>query len=326
MRLGVLKKLQTWWWMIPVAVAVWELSAIAYQSNIRISDRDWKRVERVVAPKQKGEDLILTQTRWIEPFLLRELGAKMPLTVAGFSDTAPFSRVWQIGLDEEAPLFKQKPNTAEQFGRLSVRTWDLGKPTVVFDFVSEIEHATVQLLETTPPKDCRLQRTRSPQAGGVLRGAAMPYGKRVHHCDSQRPWLWVGPTVVEDLDQRARRCIWHHPAGPAPIRVTYPNVPRGDRLVFYGGLYYDHERVGGGAPVEMTVWIDGKPLGQMQHRAGDGWKRMEVATGFDASASSGEGTSTMRVEIDVTSEAPHYRTFCWNGNVRSGRRPREFRR
>ena len=76
--------------------------------------------------------------------------------------------------------------------------------------------------------------------GGLGGGVIAP--RQRFQCDFERPWLWVGPTVIEALDLSPRRCIWTHPQGSEPISITYTDVPLGARLVLYGGLDYHDER------------------------------------------------------------------------------------
>jgi hypothetical protein len=135
-----------------------------------------------------------------------------------------------------------------------------------------------------------------------------PLAERLQ-CDGPRPWLFVAPVVMEDLDLQPRHCIWQHAAGRDPVTLSFEDVPLGEALVFYGGLYYEHERMRDGGPVKVDVFIDGALRASMQHRDGDGWKRMHIATpGLRE-----RGT----VRVEVSADKPHKRSFCWAASTRS---------
>ena len=113
---------------------------------------------------------------------------------------------------------------------------------------------------------------------------------------------------MEDLDFRPRRCIWQHPAGVDPVRVTFGGVPTGDRLVFHAGLYYRDERMEEHGPVLVRVLVDGEPVGQLLHRDGDGWLRLEL----DMPDAEGD---TVTVTVETTADKPARRSLCWSGTV-----------
>ena len=99
---------------------------------------------------------------------------------------------------------------------------------MLYDFVEDIENAEVELVVTDGSKPCSWM-SAPPAPGGLGHGPMTPTERFV--CDPQRPWLWVGATVLQDLELQPRRCIWQHPAGADPVRVTFSDVPLGERLV-----------------------------------------------------------------------------------------------
>jgi hypothetical protein len=90
------------------------------------------------------------------------------------------------------------------------------------------------------------------------------------------------------------------------VRVTFAAAPLAARLVLYGGLYYEHERMREGGPVLLRVLVDGREAGRMLHRDGDGWKRLELET----APGSGELT------IEVSASREERRGFCWAASAR----------
>lgn len=120
--------------------------------------------------------------------------------------------------------------------------------------------------------------------------------------------------MQDDLNLRPRWCIFQHPSGSEPLRVTFPNVPLGERLILGGSLYYEHERNLEHGPVEVAVFVDGEAVGRMTHRDGDGYKEMEAAT-----QPAGEAHERGDVSVVVTAADPTLRTFCWNATTRGAR-------
>ncbi len=147
------------------------------------------------------------------------------------------------------------------------------------------------------------------EGGGLGRGALWPKDRL--QCGPQ-PWLFVGETVLEDLDLQPRRCVWQHPVSGEPVRTTLRNVPLGERLVLHAGLYYVHERPLTGGTVEVEVELDGESIGTMVHRDGDGWKRLEVSTETRARGDRARGDVT----IEVRADQPDMRTLCWAASTR----------
>jgi hypothetical protein len=182
-----------------------------------------------------------------------------------------------------------------------VARWDLDPSRVIYDFTRRVRQADVSLAGNA----CPFRRFGPPRGGGLGRGVLYPAERFV--CDPRRDWLWVAPVVMEDLALQPRHCVWQHPAGSTPLRVTFADVPLGERVVFYGGLYYEHERMRQGGPVLARVLVDGEERGRMTHRDGDGWARIDVPTGVER----GE------LAIEVSAVEPRLRSFCWAASART---------
>ncbi|HMI94376.1 MAG TPA: hypothetical protein VK509_23550, partial [Polyangiales bacterium] len=122
---------------------------------------------------------------------------------------------------------------------------------------------------------------------------------------------WVAAVVLEDLELQPRHCIRQPATQRGPLRVSFSDVPLGQRLVFYGGLYYEDERMRHGADVHARVLAVAsgatRELLHMTHRDGDGWKRIEVST----------GGGRAQVMVEVSSRDASKRTFCWAASTRS---------
>jgi hypothetical protein len=252
---------------------------------------------------------------WTDPLLRRALGDLITVPMAARDGADGYERLWVISarghLPPEAP--DAPPELDETVGPLRVLRWPLRGPEVLYRFVEHVPEARVTLEVDGVERACRWQSFGRPRGGGLGAGPIVPAAR--HVCDPQRGWLWVGVTVQDDLDLQPRYCIWTHPAGPEPIRVSFPGVPLGDELVLAGDYYYEHERDGGRGSTEVTVLVEGEPIGEMTHRDGDGWKRMVAST-----RGPGRGDAEVgRVTVEVRAEQPDLRTFCWSAHTREAR-------
>lgn len=272
------------------------------------SDDAWATATAYVRERHEPGDVIVVAPAWADPLLREHLGDLLPLSVAGRSDLSPFTRYWEIGIrgerSREAP--RVVPDEDVSLGPFRIRRWDLGPSTVRYDFVSRIRDAAVSITRDGRQLPCPVRRMPESR-GGINTGSMFPSERA--QCDTRKPWLFVADTVNEDLAYLPRHCIWQHPQGREPISATFSDVPLGDRLVFYGGLYAQNERKREGGPVKASVYVDDVFVGAMEHRDGDGWKRAEFQM-------SGQATGVVRVE--VTANEPHLRTFCWAATTREG--------
>jgi hypothetical protein len=254
--------------------------------------------------------VVTAAPRWADPLMRAAVGDLLDVQSAGRSDLAPFRRLWALSIrghrPDEAP--PSAPEHVATFGRVRVERWSLPAVHIAYDFVEHIAEAEVVWIERGETRPCRFVRGGRPQGGGLGTGPITP-GER-HVCDPSRPWLWVGATVEEDLAMRPRRCVWQHPSGPEPVRATFRDVPLGDSLVLYAGLWWEHERTMDGGPVDVVVRLEGEEIGRLHHIDGDGWKRVDVA--IPEARRRGRGT----IAIDVSAPNPHFRTLCWAATTR----------
>lgn len=320
------RSLQALWqrrrWMLALLllVPVSEAAGHLWLSTHVPSSAAWTEAGQFVASNLEPEDLVLARPAWTEPLVRSALGSALSLRQAGFATPEAFERVWLISLDEARPadadeawarkLSMQPPEIDRQFGRVRVRRWDIDSDPVLYDLVRHVPEAHVTMDPAGSNERCRWVSRPDPKGGGLFAGPAVPAQRFV--CDPRRPWLWVAPTVIEDLKLQPRYCVWQHPSGPEPIRVRFSDVPLGHELVLHAGLYYDHERRKTGGPVHLTVRIDDETAGQMTHRDGEGWKRSVIQTQTLASAPE----NTAQVSIDVSAPNPQLRTLCWSAFTR----------
>jgi hypothetical protein len=281
---------------------------------------DWSSAADFVRKRVRETDALGVTPEWASPLLRHHLGDRISLAEAGRSDLARYERLWALSLrghlPDEAP--STEPTLERRFGRITVYRWPLGPSPVVYDLTGNIRDAKVSYVDGGKERPCPWKRGGRRGRFGLGQGPVWPPQR--FQCDPRRRFLFVAPTVTEDLHLEPRYCIWQHPKGREPVRVSFEDVPLGERLVLYGGLYYEHERKREGAPVHVAVKVNGSVVGRMVHRDGDGWKRMEARTAPEGPGEPKGGAERGRITIEVTSPEPEYRSFCWNATVRSGSR------
>jgi hypothetical protein len=305
---GRKSSLAAWVWVLVAVVAIFELIAHpVIRAGVPRGD-SWEDATAFVRERFEPTDRIVAAPRWVDPIVRSYLGDLSSPGSASVSDLAGVSRVWEVGI-RGATSRSEPPALEESFGGVRVRMWPVLTDALLFDFVEEIDRAEVDVLTEEGPQLCPW--THAEVEGGGLGHGPLPPPERFV-CDAERPWLWVGATVMADLDLEPRRCVWQHPAGREPVRSTFRDVPLGDQLVVQGGLDYNNERTEGSTPVQLRVFIGDRLAGEMRHHDRDGWTRLEIDTtrldGF-----------THEVRIETTAATPHARTFCWSASTRHTR-------
>jgi hypothetical protein len=280
---------------------------------------DWSAATAYVRARFRAGDLVVTTPSWADPIARWQLGDLSTLSAAGRSDDRDHDRIWVLGAyHAPAPREISRSHTLTShraMGRVQVQRWERSagahRPHVLYDFVDKIAQARAYLGEPGRGKECAWRSASQDGTGGGGGGlSAGPYTPANRFvCDEQRGWLWVGATMLEDLQLQPRWCVWQHPAQPqeGPVVTEFSDVPLGRTLVLHAGLYYEHERSREGGPVTVEVWVNDRKLGQLQHRDGDGWARQELPTPHETWTSEGRA----RVQVRVHAPDPHLRTLCW---------------
>jgi hypothetical protein len=292
--------------VLVAAVAVFELAAHARIVAEIPSDQSWEAASAFVRARFRARDRIIAAPAWADPIVRNHLGDLLNLQSAAPADFGGVGRIWELGI-RGAEERRESVELDERFGAVRVRMWPVSSAPPIYDFVEEVERAKVELLGAEGSKPCTWTRARS-SSGGLGHGPMTPEARFI--CDPSRPWLLVGATVLTDLDFHPRRCVFQHPAGVDPVRVTFEDAPLGERLVVHGGIQYESERSRDHEPVTLRVWIDGRLAGELVHQDGDGWMGMEVDT-------STLGPERAEVRFETTAPNPDARVFCWSASSRS---------
>jgi hypothetical protein len=291
-------------------LAVFELVAHPLIHAAIPSEESWEAAAAFVRTRYESTDRIVAAPSWADPIVRNHLGDLLSLRMAAPGDVAGIGRLWEVGI-RGAGTRDEPPALEADFDRVRVRMWPLSNDELLYDFVDAIANAEVELLGADGSKVCPWVKVPSAR-GGLGRGPMAPPERFV--CDSRRPWLWVGATILSDLELKPRRCIWQHPAGTDPVRVTFADAVLGDRLLVHGGIDYQAERQRMHAPVSLRVFVDDQLVGKLVHRDGDGWSALEIDT-------SKLGLERAKVRFETSADDPGARLFCWSASSVNGQRP-----
>jgi hypothetical protein len=289
-------------WIALIALPVTEV-ALHFRARAAVpSQSDWQRAAQRVRSELKPKDLIVSAPGWTDPLLRAVLGDRIGPAMAGRSDLAGFERLWSLSIRGARPAEagSHAPALREVFGQVTVERYELGPSSVRSDLVDRIASAEV----SSGSRSCPQKRLPPPRGGGLGNGVLPPLER--FQCDSS---TWLAEVVLEDLSITPRRCVFQPPGVGAPTRVLLRDVELSEQLVFYGGLYYEHERMRQGAPVVATVLANDKPIGTLTHHDGDGWKKLEWKT----------QPGRVDLAIEVRSTSRKQRGFCWAASVRQER-------
>jgi hypothetical protein len=290
------------------SIALCELGAHVHARSQVATLADWQRAAAVVRREHAPRDLIRATPDYADPVLRQVLSDLIDLPMAGRSHAEGYERLWVLspvaGQAEVAPEARGRRVELEQrFGKIVLRRYALGPSAVLVDLTRRVPEACV----TSRGAACPWRTQRPARGGGLGLGVLAPVERFVCAGGS-----WVAAVVQEDLSIRPRHCVRQAVRRGRPVQVTLPPVPLGKRLVLYGGLYYEDERMRRGAPVDVRVLVDDRELGRLRHHDGDGWKRSAWRVPGAMGA----------VTIDVRSDSERERSYCWAASTRSTDRDR----
>ena len=275
---------------------------------------EWSTVVDTVRKTKQDGDLVVVAPAWADPAARSVLGDDlMPLRDVARPDDSRYAHAVEVSiLGDHAPELagwrEESRSTAGKFGNFLVRRLANPAPAnVLYDFVDHARPPFADVRGTQPPVTC----TWNPHAALSQSG---PFGHPVFPSERFEcpggAFFNVGVTVIGDEELRPRRCLWSHPFAHGEIVTRFHDVPLGQVVRGHGGIYWIVEREKRGAPVTLTVRVDGDTVGSFVHKDGDGWASFEMPLGAHAGAPKAE------VEIAVSSPNFHDRHFCWEADTR----------
>ena len=296
--------------VIPL-VGVVELVGQQWAAHRAPTFEAWAAIEAPVRELKQAGDLVVIAPDWADPMARRTLGDElMPLRDVARPDETRYAHAIEVSiLGERAPELRgwREEGRRDQ-GKFVIRRLANPAPeAVIYDFVDHARPGEADVRGTDPPMDCPWNANAQVIAGGL--GGHPTFPKERFECPAG-VYFNVGVTVIADEEFRPRRCLWSHPLLHGELVTRFHDVPLGKVIRGHGGLYWMIERERKGAPITLTVRVDGDPIGSFTHHDGEGWKGFEMPLGAHA------GQRAREVEFAASSLNYRDRHFCFEADTR----------
>lgn len=272
---------------------------------------EWGAVREPVLRFADAGAPVVVAPGWADPLARQALGdERMPLSHVARPDVDRFERAVELSiLGQRAPeLSGWVEVAAEQHGKFLLRRLENPRyRPVVFDFVEGARPPLAEVMTTEPREACRWNEHAKTMSGGL--GGNPTFPAQRFECPSGA-FFHVGATVIADEEFRPRRCLWSHPPKSGEIVTRFGDVALGETIEGHSGMYWIIERERKGAPVTISVRVDGEEIGQVTHADGDGWARFELPLGRHARKAHAS------VEFGVSTPSYLHRHFCFEATSR----------
>jgi hypothetical protein len=259
-----------------------ELAASVYFSKRFPELDEWRALQAELTRLKQEKDLIVIAPEWAEPLARTAFGdSLMPIADVARPDEASYPRAIEVAaLDNENPLIASWPVArAKRFGKFSLRTRT--NPAFQPPLFVLTDHATPPTLSVSErgpgggSTPCRYGTRPPSTASGLLAPPAFP--RQRFSCGPIEA-DFVGSTIIDDQNYRARRCLWANPAPGGLLSLNFAGVPLGEQLYGYVGFSFFRFRDHGWPAVTISFAIDGVGLGSHSHLPESGWQRFQFAT------------------------------------------------
>ena len=170
-----------------------------------------------------------------------------------------------------------------------------------FDFVDALDPKRAELHEEVGGKaqPCPWNANARVSHGGL--GGPPTFPRKRFECPSGLPYF-VGVTVIDDANYRARRCLWAHPIPNGVLSLRYRGVPVGTDLRVWAGMPFVPVRDLNGPPARIAVRINGRQVGTVNVELAQDWRLSELKVPSSESAD---------VEFRVSAVQSHGRQLCF---------------
>jgi hypothetical protein len=269
------------WLAIPL-LGLAELGASVYFSRRFPQVDEWRALAAEVGGLKREQDLIVIAPEWAEPLARHALSdTLMPIADVARADEASYRRALEISvLGEVNPLVASWPVVAQRsVGKFVLRT--RRNPGFKPPLFVLTEHAVPpdlsvsEQVESGESRPCRYGTRPPSSSSGLL--APPPFPRQRFSCGPAEA-DFVGTTIIDDQNYRARRCLWANPSPGGLLRLDFENVPIGEQLYGYIGFSFFRFRDQGWPPVTVTLAIDGVHLGSHSHLPESGWQPFQFST------------------------------------------------
>jgi hypothetical protein len=234
----------------------------------------------------------------------------MPMRDAARPDMTRYAHAIEVSImgAHAEELYDFLEQERRQQGRFLIRRLENPNPAVViYDFVDHARPPDADVRGTDPQVTCTWNPRAPIVAGGL--GGHPTFPAERFECPGG-VFFNVGVTVIADEEFRPRRCLWSHPFARGEIITRFHDVPLGRVIRGHSGMYWVTERERKGAPITLTVRVDGDPIGDVVHEDGDGFRLFELPLGAHA------GERAREVEFAVRSPNYRDRHFCFEADTR----------
>jgi hypothetical protein len=299
------------WLSIPV-VGILELVAHAWLSVRAPEPDEWSALPELVARLRHPGDLVVVAPEWAEPLARHALGDPvLPISALARADVSGYAFALEVSVlgARAAELARFSPIASLESPPFRLRRLrnDAYSP-VLFAFTDHVapEHLSVTEPDGDGERECSYTERAGTSSGGL--GGHPTYPASRFRCTGGESFF-VGVTLLDDQNYRPRRCIFAHPPRHGgPLRLRFPNVPKGTVLTGSAGFPYLLFRDGLGQPVTLAAFSGDRKLGESTHRDEDGFKpfRFEL----------GEVAARSEIRFEVTSTDSRLRHFCFTAEVR----------
>jgi hypothetical protein len=292
-------------------LGVVELALHVYFARQPPAFGDWDQLRAPIAADKRPGELIVIAPPWANPLARRALGdALMPLGDEARPDESRYPSALEVSIlgQRSAALLGWREESSRQIGKFRIRRLINPAPAQVrFDFVEQARPPIADVRGTDPPMECPWNVNARVLAGGL--GGHPTFPRERFECPAGM-FFSVGVTVIADEEFRPRRCLWAHPLQRGELVTRFRDVPLGAVIRGHGGMYWMVEREKKGAPVTLTVRVDGDSIGEFTHHDGDGFRAFELPLGAHA------GKEHAEVEFAVTTSNYQDRHFCFEADTR----------
>jgi hypothetical protein len=273
-----------------LALCAWEVGATLRQHLGAPTDADFRAAAEKLRPQHRPDEPILFAPHWMDPLGRRFFGELVPFELLLLSDVDRYPRVWLVSVrgHRHPWLGDLRPKKSFEVGPVRVELYEKPADEVLYDFTRSWDRARVERVGD--------QVVSCPRQGDRFA------------CDPRAGWNSVKSQLAE-VGHRPYRCIYAHPVEGQLMRIHFPAVPLGKRIVGYTGIDDFENRKRSEAPVMLTVRVGGRPAGTIAHQSQWPWRRFEIDT-------SPEDGQRAEVVFEVGAEKAYARSFCFAAEAR----------
>lgn len=221
-------------------IAGWEIVATVRAGHDVPGDGVWRQAAALVRQRHHPGELIVFAPAWNDPVGRMHLGDLMTIDEVARMDAARFGVIWELSIRGA-----RAPETA-------------GLSTADVTQVGGGDGVTIR----------RYERTPAVVTADVV---ALAGGAKIE--GRGRPGV-----VLTEVGFAPHRCVQVQPSPGAPLRITWPALPFGTKLVGYVGLADIFKRRDATAPARLDVELGGQVVASVTMTNTSGWTRFEVPT------------------------------------------------